>query len=67
MPAFRRDVSSACHTEYDNAESEGNCSESEMLDGPLEQLKEALRHFYVSLREVERVLNSFTLCVATSQ
>ncbi|VDK51413.1 unnamed protein product [Gongylonema pulchrum] len=39
----KRDISSACHTEYDNAESEGNCSDSEMLDGRLEQLKKALR------------------------
>lgn len=36
-------MSSACHTEYDNAESEGICSDSEMLEGRLEQLKNALK------------------------
>ncbi|CAG9539708.1 unnamed protein product [Cercopithifilaria johnstoni] len=35
--SLRRDISSACHTEYDNAESESNWSDSEMLDGQLER------------------------------
>ncbi|EJD74574.1 hypothetical protein LOAG_18123 [Loa loa] len=41
--SLRRDLSSACHTEYDNAESEGNWSDSEMLDGRLERLHKTLR------------------------
>lgn len=41
--SLRREMSSACHTEYDNAESEGICSDSEMLGNRLEQLKKALK------------------------
>ncbi|VDM97681.1 unnamed protein product [Thelazia callipaeda] len=41
--SLRRDISSACRTEYDNAESEGICSDSEMRGGRLEQLKKALK------------------------
>ncbi|VDK48229.1 unnamed protein product [Anisakis simplex] len=41
--SFRREISSACHTEYDNAESEGICSDSEMLEGRLERIKHALK------------------------
>lgn len=40
----RREVSSACHTEYDNAESESALSDGEMIsDSRLEELKRALR------------------------
>ncbi|MCP9258934.1 Adenylate/guanylate cyclase catalytic domain protein [Dirofilaria immitis] len=41
--SLRRDISSACHTEYDNAESESNWSDSEMLDGRLERLHKTLK------------------------
>ncbi|VDK89321.1 unnamed protein product [Onchocerca ochengi] len=41
--SLRRDISSACHTEYDNAESEGNWSDSEMLGGRLERLHKNLK------------------------
>uniref|UniRef100_A0A158R3X7 adenylate cyclase n=1 Tax=Syphacia muris TaxID=451379 RepID=A0A158R3X7_9BILA len=37
--SIRRELSSACHTEYDNAESEGVFSDSEMLDNPKKPLK----------------------------
>uniref|UniRef100_A0A0R3S6Z3 adenylate cyclase n=1 Tax=Elaeophora elaphi TaxID=1147741 RepID=A0A0R3S6Z3_9BILA len=43
MKSLRRDISSACHTEYDNAESEGNWSDSEMLGGRLERLQRTLK------------------------
>ncbi|VDM44890.1 unnamed protein product [Toxocara canis] len=45
--SLRRELSSACHTEYDNAESEGICSDSEMLEGRLEQLKNALNRLSI--------------------
>ncbi|KAI6240019.1 hypothetical protein M3Y99_00485500 [Aphelenchoides fujianensis] len=39
----RREMSSACHTEYDNAESEGALSDSEMVSSSrLDELKRAL-------------------------
>uniref|UniRef100_A0AC34FBQ6 Guanylate cyclase domain-containing protein n=1 Tax=Panagrolaimus sp. ES5 TaxID=591445 RepID=A0AC34FBQ6_9BILA len=42
----RRELSSACHTEYDNAESEGACSDPEMVTSSrLEELKHVLRGF----------------------
>ncbi|KAE9554247.1 hypothetical protein FO519_002546 [Halicephalobus sp. NKZ332] len=42
----RRELSSACHTEYDNAESEGACSDSEIVTSSrLEELKSVLRGF----------------------
>jgi class 3 adenylate cyclase len=42
----RRELSSACHTEYDNAESEGACSDPEMATSSrLEELKHVLRGF----------------------
>nr|CRZ24569.1 BMA-ACY-3 [Brugia malayi] len=41
--SLRRDISSACHTEYDNAESEGNWSDSEMHNDRLERLHKSLR------------------------
>ncbi|MFH4977872.1 hypothetical protein AB6A40_004581 [Gnathostoma spinigerum] len=44
LRSLRRDLSSACHTEYDNADSEGICSDSEMIGSRLEELKNALRN-----------------------
>uniref|UniRef100_A0A914Z1K6 adenylate cyclase n=1 Tax=Panagrolaimus superbus TaxID=310955 RepID=A0A914Z1K6_9BILA len=42
----RRELSSACHTEYDNAESEGACSDPEVVTSSrLEELKHVLRGF----------------------
>jgi hypothetical protein len=42
----RRELSSACHTEYDNAGSEGACSDPEMVTSTkLVELKHALRGY----------------------
>ncbi|VDN52065.1 unnamed protein product [Dracunculus medinensis] len=52
--SLRREISSACHTEYDNAESEGLCSDSEILGGRLEQLKKALKQCRASSERRKR-------------
>uniref|UniRef100_A0AC34QHI1 Adenylate cyclase n=1 Tax=Panagrolaimus sp. JU765 TaxID=591449 RepID=A0AC34QHI1_9BILA len=42
----KRELSSACHTEYDNAESDGACSDSEIVTfSRLEELKSVLKGF----------------------
>uniref|UniRef100_A0A7E4WD33 adenylate cyclase n=1 Tax=Panagrellus redivivus TaxID=6233 RepID=A0A7E4WD33_PANRE len=47
-----REMSSACHTEYDNAESDGALSDSEMVTSSrLEELKHVLRGFSKTRQE----------------
>ncbi|KAH7731831.1 Protein ACY-3 [Aphelenchoides avenae] len=42
--SYQREMSSACQTEYDNADSDGACSDSEMIaTSKLERLKRALK------------------------
>ena len=57
----RRELSSACHTEYDNAESEGACSDSEMVTSSrldFNKLLALLCKFY-RLEELKSVLRGF--------